>query len=168
MPAEPAARLAADPFDAVLDTEEAHLSAGWAEGERAEWAACSAQLLLAKGPMLGEYFAVGVEQGEDGAAVLTSLPALLDGHTPALAALPEFLASLCGDTDWASEKGCFADVARHLGAFYAKGLGERELQQAVMPALRSAAFCPPRAWAADGSVMEVAQLESLYRVFERC
>ena len=35
MPAEPAARLAADPFDAVLDTEEAHLSAGWAKGERA-------------------------------------------------------------------------------------------------------------------------------------
>jgi hypothetical protein len=36
MPAEPARRLDADdPFDACLDTEEAHLSAGWAEGERA-------------------------------------------------------------------------------------------------------------------------------------
>ena len=139
-----------------------------AEGERAEWAACSAQLLLAKGPMLAEYFSVGVEQGEGGAAVLTSLPALLDGHTPALAALPEFLAQLCSDTDWASEKGCFAAVARHLGAFYVEQLSEREVREAVMPALRSAAFCPPRCWAENGTVMQVASLEQLYRVFERC
>ena len=43
-----------------------------------------------------------------------------------------------------------------------------QTKHVVFPALSSSAFAPPKAFARDGTVVEVARLEQLYKVFERC
>jgi DNA mismatch repair protein MLH1 len=52
--------------------------------------------------------------------LLTHLPRLLDGHTPQLHLLPDFLLTLGYDVDWAAEKACFHSLAQALAAFYAR------------------------------------------------
>jgi DNA mismatch repair protein MLH1 len=137
-------------------------------------------------------------EAEGGGVVLRSLPRLCEGHAPELASLPEFLLRLADATDWEAEQPCFDDVARHLGALYAmhpplpepEAAGEQEeapqaaqggasarsaaerahewtVAHVLLPALRTH-FQPPAAFATDGTVLQVACLEQLYRVFERC
>jgi len=50
---------------------------------------------------------------------LTHLPRLIDGHTPTLTGLPDFLASLALCVDYLQEKPCFHGVAVALACFYA-------------------------------------------------
>jgi DNA mismatch repair protein MLH1 len=179
----------------ALDAAEA--SGDWAPGDgpKNDVARVLAQLLLLKAPMLREYFAIDIasddaEPASADSIVLRSLPALLEGHTPDLAGLPEFLLRLGNDSDWESEKGCFADVARHLGELYAMHppppdapppppgeappppsaaarAHERAVAHVLLPALRQH-LRPPTPFATDGTVLQVACLEQLYRVFERC
>jgi DNA mismatch repair protein MLH1 len=168
------------------------------DGSHADVARLLAQLLAVKGPMLKEYFALDVGEDGTGSSsvVLRSLPLLCDGYTPDLLGLPEFLLRLGNDTDWEAEKPCFADVAKHLGELYVMRGPVHELQQpeadtaeqqgaathprsaaershewavahVLLPALRQH-FHPPAAFATDGTVLQVACLEQLYRVFERC
>jgi DNA mismatch repair protein MLH1 len=182
----------------ALDAAEAEGRWAPGDGSKTDVARMLSQLLVLKGPMLREYFALDIaEAAADGAtaadsAVLRSLPVLLEGHTPDLVCLPEFLLHLGNATDWDTEKGCFADVARHLGQFYAMQppppespppaaaagdvppqqsaavrAHERAVAHLLLPALRQY-LRPPAAFAADGTVLQVACLEQLYRVFERC
>jgi DNA mismatch repair protein MLH1 len=44
---------------------------------------------------------------------------------------------------------------------------QRTVQHLIFPALKTA-FSPPKLLASDGSVQQIAALESLYKVFERC
>ncbi len=46
--------------------------------------------------------------------------------------------------------------------------GRRFLQRTVQHLISPAAFLPPKLLAFDGSVQQIAALESLYKVFERC
>lgn len=41
------------------------------------------------------------------------------------------------------------------------------IQDVLYPAYRSI-FLPPREFASDGTITQIAALEKLYRVFERC
>jgi hypothetical protein len=77
---------------------------------------------LDKGALLEEYFSIGVavSGGPDGDVRLTSLPRLLDGHTPCMAALPAFLLALARDVNWTEEQPCFDGIARALAGFYAQ------------------------------------------------
>ena len=127
-----------------------------------------ASLLLSKGPMLYEYYAIrfkevaatsssslagrkrrrlhpmhasaaagdddGVDEDEDaedaaqqaqaspppGPRVhLTHLPRIIDGHTPQMTSLPDFLTSLALTVNWTAEKPCFHGIAQNLANFYA-------------------------------------------------
>ena len=135
-----------------------------------------AQLLLVKGPMLTEYFSLALQPADaDAVGTVCALPELLEGHTPCLSGLPELLLRLGNDTDWDREKPCFAAVAQHLGDMYAlqlpaAGFEQRHewvVQHVLLPAMRSQMH-PPAVFASDGTFMQVACLEQLYRVFERC
>jgi DNA mismatch repair protein MLH1 len=138
------------------------------------------QVLLEMGPMLQEYFALHIIADPDieGGIALRTLPELVPGHTPDANALPELLLRLANQTCWTEEKPCFSDVADHLARCYAwrahAGAAEQEaarhawsVENVLFPALRSH-FRPPAAFATDGTVLQVACLEQLYRVFERC
>ncbi len=110
------------------------------EGDRPRLAQEVADLLASKAAMLEEYFSVTIRPattstaGAGGSAsadaggdvdgsvhsgvLLTHLPRLIDGHTPVLSYVPDFLLMLAYSVDWSSERECFHTVAQALAAFY--------------------------------------------------
>ena len=160
----------------LLDAVRAEAESGDVDGT----AATLGQVLLDMGPMLQEYFALHICADPDieGGIALRTLPELVPGHTPDASALPELLLRLANQTCWTEEKPCFSDVADHLARCYAwrahAGATEQDaarhawsVENVLFPALRSH-LRPPAAFATDGTVLQVACLEQLYRVFERC
>ncbi|CAM9555150.1 unnamed protein product [Laminaria digitata] len=178
------------------------------------------------------------KRGEEGGELcLSSLPLLLEGHSPVPEGLPMFLLRLATEVDWTEERTCFEGVAAELALFYStlpldqgeeetdtpaatpttprsrfaaqeasprapgttpvsrKGKASRQspaagagagatgtgredaglasaaatsvVQHVLYPAFRWA-LMPPKTFAADGTVMQLACLERLYKVFERC
>lgn len=92
--------------------------------------------------------------------------------------------------DWDTEKECFQTFAKECSLFYAfkpdpygsensngdsEGSGELETQKnwkwivehVLFPAFRCG-LIPPKHFAEDGSLLQVANLPDLYKVFERC
>lgn len=106
-----------------------------------------------------------------------------------------FLLRLATDTDWEDEQECFQGVAARLADFYARLSGtdivppdssggaaeehkedkissapaqlQRFVVDTLLPAVR-AHLTLPMDCATDGTVIQVAALEQLYKVFERC
>ena len=82
--------------------------------------------------MLKEYFGIAIEkkkttskeekakEDHDNAdvVVISALPEILDGHSPDVSRLPEFLKSLREKVDWSNEKRCFVTIAECLAEFY--------------------------------------------------
>lgn len=151
-----------------------------------------AECLERRRELLDECFSVRVS--EDGE--LTGLPVLLEQHAPSAKAIPELLLSIACDTDWTGERACFSSIASCLADCYAltpleaadcrnalavlgdghhvpsnaAGKEDRahwQLAHVVFPAIRLF-LVPARSLASDGSVVQVASLEHLYRIFERC
>lgn len=175
----------------------------------------------------------GSGQGEGPRVVLTHLPRLLDGHTPRMAALPDFLLALALDVDYVHERPCFHGIATALADFYAvpppyvvpppqqqpapvtgaapspvivlddedgeageagnasstatatssgggganpttvelhgPGSLSWHVEHILLPAFRKVlARAPPRKLASGHYVTQLASLEQLYRIFERC
>jgi DNA mismatch repair protein MLH1 len=74
------------------------------------------------------------------------------------------------------EQPCFDTLAQEIARFYSlkkledsEGLVERKwtIEHVIFPAIRQR-FAPPQAMAQDGTIVQVASLEKLYKVFERC
>ena len=70
--------------------------------------------------MLAEYFSLNFELVEATKTLrLTSLPVLLENHSPPPAGLPLFLMRLATEVDYTDEKACFEGVCSELGTYYA-------------------------------------------------
>jgi len=162
----------------ALETVEAEWNPE--DGDKPSIAKFVEETLMSKATMLRDYFAVDIN--EDGE--LECLPEILAHYTPPLAALPLFLLRLGLDVDWSSEEACFKTIAEEISSFYRIQPGlylpqqtltedEKEpgvqwlIQHVLFPAFR-VSFSPPRRFATDGSVTQVANLENLYKIFERC
>ena len=142
-----------------------------------------------KAPLLGEYFGVDVDATSGS---ILGLPVLVEGFEPDLRGLPEFALALAHDVDWTEEKACFRTVADALATFYADSFDSspeterdasaaktgteaetedpervRAIKQFVFPAMRRCLH-PSKVAAVQGVATQVASLEQLYRVFERC
>ena len=146
-----------------------------------------------KAPLLGEYFGVDVDAASGS---ILGLPVLVEGFEPDLRGLPEFALALAHDVDWTEEKACFRTVADALATFYADSFDSspetareasdaetketetetleteetervRAIKQFVFPAMRRCLY-PSKVAAVQGVATQVASLEQLYRVFERC
>jgi len=111
---------------------------------------------------------------------LTSLPDLLPGYTPRPEGLPGFVVRLATKVDFTNEQTCFEDIAQSLAwyfsllPFYEKGDEENKpgslrwfIQHQLLPSTRTR-FYPRREFSTDGTVLQVAALENLYKIFERC
>ncbi|KAJ1534924.1 DNA mismatch repair protein [Nowakowskiella sp. JEL0078] len=147
-------------------------------------------LLVEHRDLLEEYFSMRVS--DDG--MLMSLPLILKGYLPNWSKLPLFCLRIGSDVDWESEKSCFRSFCRNLAFFYAfEEPAEEELdiddemrekeskvelteqqisyrwtvQHILFPALRMY-FAAPNVFADNGSLVQVADLPDLYKVFERC
>ncbi len=152
------------------------------DGEKQDLVEEVLALLSEKAELLGEYFNIGLEVQEDGGALkLTHVPELIENYIPQPEGLPTFLLRLATDCEWAEEQQCFDTVATELGNYYAIlpspsadetdhsrfDKASRLLSDILIPSLRWA-LLPPMELATNGTVIQIACLEELYKVFERC
>lgn len=149
-------------------------------------------LLCSKAPLIREYFNITIDVESQ---TLTALPILVPGVKPLLHELPTFLLNLATHTNWDDESACFQTVALNLASYYAildtedaqtrqgfslaeSATAEAPFQQltresgdllasVLYPAMRQY-LLPHQQRSTDHSVIQVAALEQLYKVFERC
>uniref|UniRef100_A0A8C1UQD7 DNA mismatch repair protein MLH1 n=1 Tax=Cyprinus carpio TaxID=7962 RepID=A0A8C1UQD7_CYPCA len=162
----------------ALDSEES----GWTEedGPKEGLAQYIVDFLKQKAEMLEEYFSLEI----DGEGNLTGLPMLLDNYSPAMEGLPMFILRLATEVNWDREKECFHDFSIECSHFYsirkqyilepdaeepqdADMSWQWKVEHVLFKALRSL-FSPPKHFSEDGSVLQIASLPELYKVFERC
>jgi len=65
-------------------------------------------LMLEKAAMLSAYFGLDIDKQ----GCLRSLPQLIEGYTPDLSYLPQFVLNMARGVDWESEQLCFQGVAQ--------------------------------------------------------
>ncbi|XP_051508036.1 DNA mismatch repair protein Mlh1 [Myxocyprinus asiaticus] len=162
----------------ALDSEES----GWTEedGPKEGLAQYIVDFLRQKAEMLEEYFSLEI----DGEGNLTGLPMLLDNYTPAMEGLPMFILRLATEVNWDREKDCFHDFSVECSHFYSirkrytlepdaeepqdvETRWQWKVEHIIFKALRTL-FSPPKHFSEDGSVLQIASLPELYKVFERC
>ncbi|XP_035206479.1 DNA mismatch repair protein Mlh1-like isoform X2 [Stegodyphus dumicola] len=164
-----------------LNSEES----GWtvADGPKEDLAQYVVDLLKSKAPMLDEYFSVEIDENGN----LLTLPMLLENYHPPLVNLPSLMLRLASDVEWSSEKECFQSFSREMAAFYAvpetvhgnlSGLSEDSnksdqpswkwtIEHVIYPAIKMN-LKPPNYFSTDTSILQIANLPDLYKVFERC
>jgi len=156
-------------------------NSGWKpeHGDKAEVASAVTELLMSKSEMISEYFSVEMCYDVDGTAVLAALPIVLEKHSPDPTAIPDLLLRLGTAVDYSQELQCFRDISEHLAQCYSC-LGkwdkddkevvaayEHVIKHVILPATRSS-FLPPACFIDNNAVTEIASLERLYKIFERC
>jgi DNA mismatch repair protein MLH1 len=122
------------------------------------------------------------KEEKQGLVELLALPALLEGFAPRAAALPIFLLRLATDTKWDDEQECFHGVAAHIATFYSALVDSQRkyvpgakpepaleslLQGLLLPAIKALLLAPKDVFI-DDTVIQIAALDQLYKVFERC
>ena len=167
----------------ALDQEET----GWKpeDGDKRDLAQHVVDLLDSKKEMLSDYFSLEMEViGED--LYLTGLPHLLDDFCPWFGGLPVYLIRLATEVNWEDEKKCFDTFSKETAAFYSvkekKGFEPRydlgqhggdkvdwhyTIEHVVYPAIKKL-LVPPAECLTDKTLLQVANLPDLYKVFERC
>uniref|UniRef100_A0A672ZV26 DNA mismatch repair protein MLH1 n=1 Tax=Sphaeramia orbicularis TaxID=375764 RepID=A0A672ZV26_9TELE len=165
----------------ALDSEDS----GWTEddGPKEGLAQYIVDFLKKKAEMLEDYFSLEIDQEGN----LTGLPLLLDQYTPVMEGLPMFILRLATEVNWDNEKECFRDFSKECSMFYSirkqyilekTDLSEQmedveskswrwKVEHVLFKAFRSL-FSPPRGFSEDGTVLQIANLPDLYKVFERC
>lgn len=149
-------------------------------------------ILTENAEMLEEYFKIGVNEF----GMLCTLPELLAGHTPTPEGLPMFLLRLATETNWEDETQCFRSIATEIGFLYASlpieynvnlsadisvtektaeisrsfpgAIGNELFSSILMPAIRSHLIAPKQCAEDGNTVVQLAALEQLYKIFERC
>ncbi|XP_014848318.1 PREDICTED: DNA mismatch repair protein Mlh1 isoform X1 [Poecilia mexicana] len=170
----------------ALDSAES----GWTEedGPKEGLAQYIVDFLKKKAEMLEDYFSLEIDQEGN----LTGLPLLLDKYTPIMEGLPLFILRLATEVNWDNEKECFRDFSKECSAFYSirkqfvleaepgdepvsrTSLKEPDgnswrwnVEHVLFKAFRTL-FSPPKSFSEDGTVLQIANLPDLYKVFERC
>uniref|UniRef100_A0A3B4YQ56 MutL homolog 1, colon cancer, nonpolyposis type 2 (E. coli) n=1 Tax=Seriola lalandi dorsalis TaxID=1841481 RepID=A0A3B4YQ56_SERLL len=168
----------------ALECEES----GWTEedGPKEGLAQYIVDFLKKKAEMLEDYFSMEIDQEGN----LTGLPLLLDKYTPIMEGLPMFILRLATEVNWDNEKECFRDFSKECSMFYSirkqyileAEPGEEQVslltggesnswrwkvEHIIFKAFRTL-FSPPKNFSEDGTVLQIANLPDLYKVFERC
>ncbi|XP_057659014.1 DNA mismatch repair protein Mlh1 [Diorhabda carinulata] len=153
-----------------LDLEET----GWTpeDGDKSELSKRITHILSEKGPMLQDYFSMEIDEMGN----ICSIPILLDNYLPDPKALPMYVVRLATEVNWEIEKECFQNFARETARFYSNVPEEVNqngkdwqwvTEHVLYPALKEY-FIPPKIFAENGALLEIADLHNLYKVFERC
>ncbi|XP_032665925.1 DNA mismatch repair protein Mlh1 isoform X2 [Odontomachus brunneus] len=145
---------------------------GWTEedGPKEELATRVKELLLEKADMMNEYFSIVIDKVGN----LRSLPVLLDKYFPCEAEIPLYIMRLATEVNWKKEQSCFQNICRETAKFYSyislkhntndwKYITEHVLYPAIKESL-----LPPKYFAHDSTILQIASLPNLYKVFERC
>lgn len=114
--------------------------------------------------------------------MISTLPSLVQGYEPPLLRLPFFLLRLGTEIEWGDEQECLFGIASELASLFQ--LHEEELyhagiegkkvpkvewviQHILLPAMKSE-FHVPKKFRHSGVISQIASLEKLYKIFERC
>ena len=135
--------------------------------------------------MLADYFSLEMEDIE-GSLHLTGIPLLLENYCPWFGGLPNYLCMLATEVDWSDEMECFKTFVQVTASFYsvrevkgrearfdmgqhggAAGDWRHVVEHIVFPAIKRR-LLPPKDCLSDKTLVQVANLPDLYKVFERC
>jgi DNA mismatch repair protein MLH1 len=113
---------------------------------------------------------------------IEALPLLIKGYDPALLRLPFFLLRLGTEVDWGDEVECFKGISTEIAllyqvyddSMYQSGIIGKStpniawlIQHILLPAMKQG-FKVPTYLSTNGSIVQIAALEKLYKIFERC
>ncbi|XP_072455008.1 DNA mismatch repair protein Mlh1 isoform X2 [Notamacropus eugenii] len=165
-----------------------HPESGWTEedGPKEGLAEYIVEFLKKKAEMLADYFSLEIDEEGN----LIGLPLLIDNYVPPLEGLPMFVLRLATEVNWDEEKECFQSLSKECAMFYSirkqyvveeSTLSGQENEECESPsvswkwtvehilykAFRSH-LLPPQCFSEDGSILQLANLPDLYKVFERC
>ncbi|KAG9335609.1 hypothetical protein JZ751_004374 [Albula glossodonta] len=123
---------------------------GWSEedGPKEGLASYIVDFLKKKAEMLEDYFSLEINQEGN----LIGLPLLLDNYIPPMEGLPMFILRLATE---AEEEGSGGSSWKW------------NVEHILFKAFRTL-LSPPKQFSEDGSVLQIANLPDLYKVFERC
>lgn len=122
----------------------------------------------------------GVKISESGN--LESIPLLVKGYDPPLLRLPFFLLRLGTEVDWGDEIECFKGISKEIALLYqvnddsmyqSGNVGKTPpnviwlIQHILLPSMKQT-FKAPSYFSTNGSIVQIAALEKLYKIFERC
>nr|XP_013803605.1 PREDICTED: DNA mismatch repair protein Mlh1 isoform X2 [Apteryx mantelli mantelli] len=161
---------------------------GWTEedGPKEGLAEYIVEFLKKKTEMLKDYFSLEIDEEGN----LTGLPLLIDNYVPPLEGLPMFILRLATEVNWDEEKECFESLSKELAMFYSirkqyiiheanltnsqnedsdssSTTWKWTVEHIVYKAFRTH-LLPPKHLTEDGSILQLANLPDLYKVFERC
>jgi len=161
---------------------------GWKEedGGKEELAAYVVSSLVQHRDMLDDYFSLQISS-IDGEERLVGIPLLLDEYCPWLAGLPLYILRLSTEVNYQDETECFKAFIYETARFYkvpnvegsrldrdqhTTDTQEDEqwkftIEHVVYPAMRKY-LLPPTTALSDRSLLQIANLPDLYKVFERC
>lgn len=142
-------------------------------------------ILCGNADMLLEYFSIGIsiEAGnidKESDVYLNCLPIVLEGyHQPSLTKLSLFLMRLSLEVTWTDEITCFHDIAGEIALFYGNlkayysEVSETIFKDTISSCIIPACCCflvIPRSCDTTNNIIfhQIAALEQLYKVFERC
>lgn len=79
---------------------------------------------------------------------------------------------LSTEVNWSSEKPCFRDISRETARFYShlditEDSWKHTTEHVIYTAIRDS-LLPPKSFCTDSSILQIASLPELYKVFERC
>ncbi|KFB53916.1 AGAP012192-PA-like protein [Anopheles sinensis] len=128
------------------------------------------EILVEKSPLLREYYNLSIRK--DG--FLESLPIVLENYIPSVVFLPMYILRLATEVEWDEEEECFHTFSRETATFFSRIALTKpekeyrwEIEHVIYPAIRTH-LMPPKEFAKNGCLLQVANLPELYRVFERC
>lgn len=113
--------------------------------------------------MLLDYFRIEFKRREDG-WYLTQMPLILPGYVFSISKLKNFLVDI-GNIDFSNEKECMRMLALALADVNIPSQKESRSIETVFIAMKTC-FVPSKSLLS--SVIEIASLPKLYKVFERC
>lgn len=161
------------------------------DGDKKQLAERVVEILTEKREMLDEYFSLEIDDN----ACVKSIPHLLglyckwneklindyvsmkflEKYLPEMSALPLYILRLASEVNWEKEKDCFKTFCRETAMFYSE-MKENSVpkqdwkwttEHVIYPAIKDC-FLPPKKFLENAAVLQIADLPSLYKVFERC
>lgn len=85
-----------------------------------------------------------------------------------------YILRLSTEVDWTTEQACFQNICRETAKYYSEMNPIHNThdwkyvtEHILYPAIRES-LLPPKPFAHDSTILQIASLPNLYKVFERC
>lgn len=126
--------------------------------------------IISKSMILEKYF--NIQISSDG--TLTTLPIIVENHTPCFTFLPNYLLNLALCVNWDNERQCFDTFSKITAKFYAQISNtieskewEKLVEHVLYPSIKQFLY-PSKDLIDGGAIVKVTSMPDLYKVFERC